>query len=396
MNSFPSGFIFGASTSAFQIEGALDTDGRGPSIWDEFAKRPGAVRGGYPAAARACEHYRLWKEDVALVKRLGLGAYRFSISWPRVLPSGRGKPNPKGLDFYSRLVDELLENGIAPFPTLFHWDLPLALQSEIGGFASRDIVPIFADYAALVARRLGDRVQNWITVNEPFEFACFGHLLGSHAPGRKSPRAFLHAMHHVLLSHGEAVRVIRKEVPKAAVGPALSWTPVHPETDSAADAAAARRAEAFMNRITFDPILTGAYPEEVSRRLVLRLPVRDGDLERIAEPVDFIGLNYYSRERARANPFMPFIRATVSGKDPREAPRDGQSDRDELGGLPRRPQRDTRGPAGPIRQSSGPRDRAWLRVDGHEDRNRGRPQDRRCQADEIPGRGAPPRAHGPG
>ena len=187
MNSFPSGFIFGASTSAFQIEGALDTDGRGPSIWDEFAKRPGAVRGGYPAAARACEHYRLWKEDVALVKRLGLGAYRFSISWPRVLPSGRGKPNPKGLDFYSRLVDELLENGIAPFPTLFHWDLPLALQSEIGGFASRDIVPIFADYAALVARRLGDRVQNWITVNEPFEFACFGHLLGSHAPEGRVP-----------------------------------------------------------------------------------------------------------------------------------------------------------------------------------------------------------------
>ena len=319
MRSFPKDFIFGASSSAFQIEGAADADGKGPSIWDEFCKKKGAVRAG-ERADTACDHYRRWREDLDIAAELGLGAYRFSVSWPRILPEGRGRVNQAGLDFYSRLVDGLLERGITPFPTLFHWYLPLALQVELGGFRNRELVPIFADYASAVARAIGDRVTNWITVNEPFEYSCFGHLFGTHAPGVKNPFAFLQAMHHVLLAHGDAVRVLRSEVRNAVVGPALSWTPVHPASDSAKDLAAAGRAEAYMNRVTFDPILKGSYPAEVAGKALFHPPVKDGDLERIATPVDFVGVNYYSRERAKANPFVPFVRADISGKEPREVP----------------------------------------------------------------------------
>ncbi len=321
MRRFPQGFIFGAASSAFQIEGSPDADGKGPSIWDEFTGRPGAIRGG-DRADPACDHYRRWREDLDIARELRLDAYRFSLSWPRVLPEGRGRVNAAGLDFYSRLVDGLLERGITPFPTLFHWDLPAALQRELGGFRNRETVALFADYARIVARALGDRVKNWITVNEPFEFSCFGHLFGTHAPGVKNPFAFLGAMHHVLLAHGEAVSVLRAEVPGAKVGPALSWTPVHPQRDLAADRAAADRAEAYMNRITFDPLLKGAYPAAVADKFLFRPPVKEGDLARISAPIDFVGVNYYSRERARNNPFIPLVRADITGKEPRELPED--------------------------------------------------------------------------
>jgi beta-glucosidase len=316
---FPDDFIFGASSSAFQIEGGVASGGRGPSIWDTFSARKGTIRNGDRADV-ACDHYGRWREDIDIAAQLGLDAYRFSISWPRILPEGRGTVNAAGLDFYSALVDGLLEKGIKPFPTLFHWDLPAALQRDMGGFRSRDIVPLFADYAGVVSRALGDRVDTWITINEPFEFSCFGHLFGTHAPGIKNPFAFLQAMHHMLLAHGEAVRVLRAEVRGAVVGPALSWTPVHPATEAEKDLAASERAEAFMNRISFDPILRGAYPEEVARKKLFHPPVKNGDLERISEPVDFIGVNYYSRERARANPLVPLVRADITGKEPRELP----------------------------------------------------------------------------
>ena len=319
MRQFPQNFLFGASSSAYQIEGAIDADGKGRSIWDDFVLRKGAVRGGDRADV-ACDHYKRWETDLDLMAEIGLRAYRFSVSWPRVLPEGRGRVNRAGLDFYSRLVDGLLERGIKPVPTLFHWDLPANLQREGGGFTRRSIVPIFADYAAVVARALGDRVKTWITVNEPFEFACFGHLFGTHAPGIKNPLAYLPAIHHVLLAHGAAVDVLRAEVSGAAVGPALSWTPVHPATPTERDRAAARRAEAFMNGITFDPILKGAYPDIVENAFPLRPPARGGDLELISRPVDFVGVNYYSRERARANLLVPLIGADVSGKEPRELP----------------------------------------------------------------------------
>lgn len=317
MRAFPRDFIFGASSSAFQVEGSPGADGKGPSVWDEFQTRPGAVAGG-DRADPACDHYRRWRGDVDLMAELGLDAYRFSIAWTRVLPDGTGPVNRAGLDFYSRLVDGLLEKGIRPFPTLFHWDLPLALQKKCGGFRSRDAAAAFGDFASLVARELGDRVKDWITINEPFEFACFGHLFGTQAPGVRDPFAFLPVLHHQLLAHGTAVRALRAAVPGARVGLALSWTPVHPASASRADAAAADRANALMNRVCFDPVLLGEYPREAVRGLFARAPVRPGDLELISGKIDFVGVNYYSREKARNNPFVPLVRADVSGKEPRE------------------------------------------------------------------------------
>ncbi len=317
MNRFPENFLFGAATAAFQIEGSPDADGKGPSVWDEFTARKGRVRDGTDARI-ACDHYRRWEEDLDLAKGMGLEAWRFSVSWPRIFPEGTGTVNRRGIDFYSRLVDGLLERGIEPVPTLFHWDLPLALQRRYGGFVSRESVPAFADYAATAARALGDRVRTWITVNEPFEYSCFGHLFGTHAPGMKSPGAFLKAMHHVLLAHGTALGAIRAECSDARIGPTLSWTPVHPLKDSDRDRGAAERAEAYMNGIAFDPILLGRYPEPVARGWPLRPPVREGDMETIAAPVDFVGVNYYSRERASWNPFVPLVKADITGKELRE------------------------------------------------------------------------------
>ena len=312
---FPRGFLFGAATAAYQVEGAAAADGKGLSVWDAFARRRGRIRRG-ETGDEACDHYRRYREDVAIMRSLGLGAYRGSISWPRVLPEGRGRPNPAGLDFYSRLTDELLAAGVRSFFTLFHWDLPLALQREIGGFRSRDAAPIFADYAELVVRALGDRVKDWITVNEPWEYSFFGHLTGDHAPGIMSPRAYFAVMHNLLRGHGMAVERIRGACPGARVGAALSQTPVFPATGSEADAWSTRMADAFMNRITLDPMLKGAYPPLLLERAGSLFPrIEAGDLEEASRPVDFVGLNFYSRERASHRWFVPWLKTWVSGKD---------------------------------------------------------------------------------
>jgi len=298
---FPPGFLWGVATSAFQIEGAHAEDGRGESIWDRFAATPGAIEDGSDGKV-ACDHYRRWPEDLALMRDLGLNAYRFSISWPRVQPLGRGSVNGPGLDFYDRLVDGLLEAGLAPMATLYHWDLPQALQDR-GGWGSRDTASAFVGYAHAVSMRLGDRVRQWATHNEPWCIATLGHEQGAHAPGLRDPGLSLRVAHHVLLSHGWAVPVLRQNAPAGEVGIVLMAAHVEPETASDADRDAARWFDGFFNRWYLDPVFRGAYPADAVEDRIRRghlpggdLPfVRPGDLAAIAAPLDFLGLNYYSR-----------------------------------------------------------------------------------------------------
>lgn len=291
---FPVDFVWGAGTAAYQIEGAWNEDGKGESIWDRFAHSPGATRDGDTGDV-ACDHYRRYLEDIGLMRRLGLKAYRFSISWPRVLPAGRGPANLKGLDFYDALVDALLEAGIEPYATLYHWDLPQALQDE-GGWGKREIGGAFADYAALAARRLGDRVRRWTTVNEPWVIAFMGHRTGEHAPGLRDPRLALQAAHHVLLAHALAAQAIRAAEPGAEVGIVLNLWPVDPASDSPEDRAAAaalwqRDAAWFL-----DPLLRAHYPPETWAAHGINAPaVAPGDLALIAQRLDFLGINMYSR-----------------------------------------------------------------------------------------------------
>ncbi|MGB7538208.1 MAG: GH1 family beta-glucosidase, partial [Anaerolineales bacterium] len=254
----------------------------------------------------ACDHYHRWKEDLDLLKKLGVGAYRFSVSWSRVIPEGRGPVNPAGLDFYDRLVDGLLVRGIQPFPTLYHFDLPLALHKK-GGWPSRDTAAAFGEYAAVVAARLGDRVASWITLNEPMIAALFGYMIGTHAPGRRHPRDFARAAHNLLLAHGEAVRAIRSASPRPAqVGIALNLSPAYPGTNREADRRAAAGFDVLSNRICLDPIFRGAYPPDLWRRFGPFAPkIREGDLAKIAEPIDFLGVNYYTRHVISARWWMP-------------------------------------------------------------------------------------------
>jgi beta-glucosidase len=286
--SLEPGFVWGAATAAFQIEGALDEDGRGASIWDRFPVRAGDT------GAVACDFYHRWREDVDLMRELGLDAFRFSVAWPRVLPEGRGRVNERGLDFYDRLVDALLEAGIQPWATLYHWDLPQALE-DAGGWPERATAEAFAAYAEVVARRLGDRVSGWITHNEPFIVAWLGYGNGEHAPGRADPAAAVAAGHHVLLSHALALDVLRREAPQAAHGITLDVWPCSPATGSEADADAAARHDAWRNRWFLDPLFGRGYPFEGA-------PVRDGDLAAIAAPLDFLGINTYSRALVAAGP----------------------------------------------------------------------------------------------
>jgi len=298
VSDFPSGFLWGAATAAYQIEGATREGGRGESIWDRFARSPGTIAGGETGDA-ACDHYHRWREDVALMKSLGLRAYRFSIAWPRVVPAGRGAVNQAGLDFYRRLVDHLLEAGIVPCATLYHWDLPQKLQDE-GGWTRRDTAERFADYAALALRALGDRVPLWITHDEPWSAAFLGHLRGVHAPGLKDLGAALAAAHHLLLSHGRAVTAVRDLAPAARVGISLDLFPTYPlHEEEEADRAAALLSDACSNRWFLDPVLRGSYPDEALAHLErLAGPIRairDGDLVAISNPTDFLGVSYYHR-----------------------------------------------------------------------------------------------------
>lgn len=298
---FPDGFLWGASTSAAQIEGSVDADGRARSIWDTFSDTPGRIADGSTPAV-ACDHYRRWVDDVELMKTLGLTAYRFSIAWPRVLPEGTGAVNDKGLDFYDQLVDGLLDAGIQPFATLYHWDLPQVVQDR-GGWAARDTVDAFVAYADAVSARLGDRVTSWTTHNEPWCIAHLGHHDGEHAPGTKDPLVGLTVAHHVLLSHGAAVPVIRANAPTAEVGIVLNLVPGECTEDSPAGRNVVRSFDGFFNRWYLDPLYRGCYPADVIEDRVqqgdlpsARLPfLRDGDLEVISTPTDFLGLNYYTR-----------------------------------------------------------------------------------------------------
>jgi beta-glucosidase len=302
---FPKDFLWGAATASFQIEGATKEDGRGESIWDRFCATPGKVRNG-DTGDPACDHYHRWREDIGLMKELGLHAYRFSIAWPRVIPDGSGQVNQKGLDFYDRLVDGLLEAGIQPHATLYHWDLPQALQDR-GGWASRDTAYAFARYADVTARRLGDRVKGWITHNEPWCASILSYWLGEHAPGLTNGAA-LDAAHHLLLSHGLAMPAIRAAAPRAEAGITLNFSPAHPASDSPADVAAARRHDGFFNRWFTDPVFKGSYPEDMLAlyaQMGLTVPVQPGDLATIAAPIDFLGVNYYNRAVIKDEPGAP-------------------------------------------------------------------------------------------
>ncbi len=298
--AFPAGFVWGAATAAYQIEGAATADGRGPSIWDTFSHTPGTIADGTTGDV-ATDHYHRVAEDVALMADMGLRAYRFSIAWPRIIPSGAGSVNRAGLDFYSRLVDQLLELSIAPIATLYHWDLPQALQ-DLGGWTNRDTSARFAEYAAVVADALGDRVQAFTTLNEPWCSAFLGYGAGVHAPGIRDNASALSTAHHLLLAHGRGVAALRAALPSSAqVSITLNLAVARPATPGDADAA--RHVDAIANRIFLDPIRHGAYPADLIADTKHESDwsfVRDGDLEVISAPIDFLGVNYYTPSRIAA------------------------------------------------------------------------------------------------
>jgi beta-glucosidase len=293
-SSFPSDFVWGAATASYQIEGAAHEDGRGESVWDRFCATPGKVRGGDTGDV-ACDFYHRYPEDVRLMKELGLDAFRFSIAWPRVVPDGRGAVNSAGLDFYDRLVDELLANEIEPFATLFHWDTPQVLEDG-GGWRERSTAEAFVEYTEAVVERLGDRVRHWMTHNEPWVCAWIGHAWGDHAPGRTSESDAVAAAHHLLLSHGWAVDAIRRTAPGAQVGITLNLAHAYAASDRPEDEAAAWQVDGEGNRWFLDPIFRGSYPADLLERNELVAPfVRDGDLEAASARLDFLGVNNYFR-----------------------------------------------------------------------------------------------------
>ncbi len=300
--SFPKDFCWGTATASFQIEGGIQE--RGWCIWDDFCRWPGKVYQGHTGDV-ANDHYNLYKKDIALMASLGFGSYRFSISWPRILKDGVGEVNQVGLDYYSRVVDELLAAGIDPYVTLYHWDLPSALQRK-GGWAARDTAYRFVDYAQVVANHLGDRVQHWITHNEPWVVAFVGNLYGSHAPGWEDLGMALQVGHHLLLSHGLAVPVIREASPGSQVGITLNLYPTYPASSSEADVAAARIQDGFSNRWFLEPVFKGTYPEDLWAMFGGQVPrIEPTDLSIISRPVDFLGVNYYSRHLVAADPQSP-------------------------------------------------------------------------------------------
>ncbi len=291
---FPNGFLWGTATASYQIEGAWDEDGKGESIWDRFSHTPGKVKNGDTGDV-ACDHYHRFREDVAIMKELNLGSYRFSLSWPRIQPTGKGAVNEKGLDFYRQLIDELLDAGIRPFVTLYHWDLPQALEDD-GGWPNRDLAGRFTDYAELVARHLGDRAKHFMIFNEPKVFTIIGYLVGVHAPGRTDREAFLRATHTVNLAQGQAFAAMKAVSPELEISSAFNMSPSEPLTDSEDDAAAARRWDAFVNRWFIEPALLGRYPDAFPDGLPAEaMGIREGDEKLMRAPLDFVGINLYTR-----------------------------------------------------------------------------------------------------
>lgn len=312
---FPENFLWGAATSSYQIEGAAHADGRGMTIWDTFSRTPGKVVNGDNGDV-AADHYHRYKDDVAIMKHLGLHAYRFSIAWSRILPTGRGAVNEAGLDFYSRLVDELLASDIQPVATLYHWDLPQSLE-DIGGWRNRELIQIFADYADVVTRVLGDRVKFWTTHNEPWVIAFLGHLTGEHAPGYKDGwKPALQVTHHLLVSHGAAVNVIRANVPDASAGIVTNHAWVDAVSTSPEDLAAKRRLEGYHNRWFLEPIFKGTYPADMWEAFGADVPdIHEGDMALASVPTDYLGINYYTRALVKHGGQPPLSLDHVRGEN---------------------------------------------------------------------------------
>ena len=302
-------FTWGVATSSYQIEGAATAGGRGPSIWDTFSRVPGAVING-DSGDVACDHYHRYNEDLDLIKWLGVNAYRFSIAWPRIFPQGAGSPNQAGIDFYDRLIDGALERGITPWPTLYHWDLPQALEDK-GGWNSRATSERFAEYAHLMAEKFGDRVKNWTTLNEPFCSAWLGYLYGVMAPGIKDLQTAINASHHLLLGHGLATQAIRSVASDLRVGIVLNLTPAIPLNEN--DELAAKYADGFDNRWYADPVFKGSYPQDMVEGFGKEVPIHAGDMQSISAPLDFLGINFYTRqtvtldESAKPLPYRPVM-----------------------------------------------------------------------------------------
>ena len=302
-------FTWGVATSSYQIEGAATAGGRGPSIWDTFSRVPGAVING-DSGDVACDHYHRYNEDLDLIKWLGVNAYRFSIAWPRIFPQGAGSPNQAGIDFYDRLIDGALERGITPWPTLYHWDLPQALEDK-SGWNSRATSERFAEYAHLMAEKFGDRVKNWTTLNEPFCSAWLGYLYGVMAPGIKDLQTAINASHHLLLGHGLATQAIRSVASDLRVGIVLNLTPAIPLNEN--DELAAKYADGFDNRWYADPVFKGSYPQDIVEGFGKEVPIHAGDMQSISAPLDFLGINFYTRqtvtldESAKPLPYRPVM-----------------------------------------------------------------------------------------
>jgi beta-glucosidase len=305
---FPDGFLWGTATSAYQIEGSPLADGAGPSIWHRFAHTPGNTHNGETGDV-ACDHYHRYASDVALMHQLGLNAYRFSIAWSRILPAGTGPVNPGGVAFYDRLTDALLEQGIQPVVTLYHWDLPAALDDR-GGWLNPDVAQWFAEYARVMFRALGDRVPLWATLNEPWVVADGGYLHGTLAPGHKSPAEAPRVSHNLLRAHGTAVQVYRTEG-KRQIGLVVNLEPKHAASSAAEDLTATRLADAYMNRQYLEPVLSGAYPPEMAEIFGAAWPeIPEADLRLIRQPIDFVGINYYQRGVTRYDPTGVPVRAS--------------------------------------------------------------------------------------
>ncbi len=305
--SFPQGFLWGASTAAYQIEGAVREDGRGPSIWDVFCALPDKIEAGQSGEI-ACDHYHRWPEDVALMRELGLGAYRLSTAWPRLLPEGRGRANEKGFAFYDRLVDAVLEAGIEPWICLYHWDLPQALEDR-GGWQNRDVAFWFAEYAQLTVRRLGDRVRHWATFNEPNVACVLGYGEGRHAPGIRGRASALNAIHVMNLAHGLGVAAMRAERAGLLIGDIYNFYPCEPASEREEDEIAAAMLDALWNRSFPDPQLLGRYPEPLAAGIEpLVVP---GDLDIIKQIPDYFAFNHYTRTRVRRDPDHPFEVGTL-------------------------------------------------------------------------------------
>ena len=299
-------FVWGTATSAYQIEGAIDADGRLPSIWDTFCRVPGAIDNGDTGDV-ACDSYRRWPEDLDLLKQLDVDAYRFSIAWPRVIPTGSGAVNAAGLGYYDRVVDDLLANGIKPHVTLYHWDLPQALQ-DLGGWDNRDTAYRFAEYAAVVGAKLGDRVTDWATLNEPLCSAWIGHWEGRMAPGITDPALAVRASYNLMLAHGLGVAALRESAPKPpSVGLVVNLSGCEPATSSAADIRAAQIADGHINRWWLDPLFGRGFPADMVEVYGVELPEQPGDAEIIAAPTDFVGLNYYFRQLIKADESVPVL-----------------------------------------------------------------------------------------